>query len=237
MAIHHDAAGNAFFADIFSSDSGFSGSGSDVGTTPSEDDSSANAAGALCTSSGNGTDEAAPATPPGGSMPTNPDGLTAGGVAQTEIDTAALGQSTATELAFSSDPTITDPSGTNPAYPSLYGWLFAGNGTPQLVILNLSKNAQVLDVSQIPAIANASSVTYRQISGFPGDYMTGFVDLSACSNTSNPQTCDYEAFYLDDSDGVHADDIAVIDTTLSVPTLLKVPPYSLTRIAAVQPSN
>ncbi len=192
MAIHHEALGGPLFADILDTTTGFGSSGTYVNP------------------------------PSTASLPTIVDDLSAEGVAQEEINTAALGQTSAQELLFSNPVPITDPTDTTYTYPSLYGWHFSGSGTtPQLIILNLGDTAQTLDVS---ALAGNTS-TYRQISGFPGAYVKGG------DEGSNGKYVAIYAAYVDLIQQIaHEDNLAVTENTLAKPSALVVPAYSITRI-------
>jgi hypothetical protein len=79
-----------------------------------------------------------------------------------------------------------------------------------MVILNLSSSQQTIDVSTLASSAS----TFHQISGFPGDYITG---------GSN-------GFYINSAGKAVADALVITDSTPSVPATLSSPAYFITRI-------
>lgn len=82
-----------------------------------------------------------------------------------------------------------------------------------------------LDLSAVLQEEGRTEYTYRQISGFPGDYLTGKV-------TANPEASVEirEAFYVSDDGVAHPDEIAVTSRTNVSISKLSIPAYSLTRI-------
>jgi hypothetical protein len=144
---------------------------------------------------------------------TTPYGLTAQGLTTQMINTAAVDQNEAQSLSFSGGPTFADGQLQDPA---MFGEVYAtqGSSTSQVIILNLSRTSQTVDLSGI-----VSGGTYYQIYGDSNAYVTG----APPSTKGGPWPA-----YHKGGDPAFLSTITAQGFTNPLP----LPPYSITRIVA-----
>ncbi len=149
-------------------------------------------------------------------MQTKVNGLSAQGLTTREIDAAALGQTRAQKLTFGSGA----PFFADGVTPEIYGWIFSGGAQSQIVILNLSGTAEVIDPSVVIG-SSATSINVRQLSDTdPGAYVTGGSYLSG-------STIGFEGI---NASGIAEPVLANTSTFTAAPTSLSLPAFSITRI-------
>ena len=138
-------------------------------------------------------------------------GYSASGLTSREVDIAGLSQSQAEALTFNGGPTFSD------GHPKLVGELYTGAANAQLIILNLDNQAHNINLSALSVLSNGGS--YRQIYGDAGAYVDGDVIAGG-----------FRAWTV--SNSTNTEDDLTLATQTTLPTTLKLHPFSITRISA-----